>query len=285
MHSPSRSRNVRIAIRLDDSFPIMRYPLVVERTCPICGIVYPLTAHDLRWDRGKTCSKKCGSKLTGQKLSRQIVLSCAVCGTRFERPPSHVKTKHVFCSRACHYKGRSKGLVKRVVTKPYNLSDGTRQRLADLRRAQNAKRKAEGNYAHSEATKRKLRCTTSKAIAEGRIPRVSGFEKRVGTVLETLGVPHEPQRRFRDKKGRFGAVVDFFLPDQNVALEANGTFWHADPRVFPQGPKHASQKRTCSRYEKKRKFLQDRGIEIVEVWELDFNQDPEKAVRTALGLP
>jgi hypothetical protein len=175
-------------------------------------------------------------------------------------------------------------LVKRTITQPYSISEETRRQAAARLRAQNARRKAENRYAHSEATKRKLRLTTTKAIAEGRIPRVSGFEKRIGAVLEQLKEPNEPQKHFRDSKGRFGAVVDFFLPERNLALEANGTFWHADPRVFPNGPQHPSQERTCSRYDKKRSFLRARGIEIIEVWELDFDQDPEGSVRKALGL-
>jgi len=195
-----------------------------------------------------------------------------------------VKSEHLFCSRECHYKGRSIGLVKRICETPYQLSEETRQKFSRRLKAQNAKRVAEGRYAHSEATKQKLSVSVAKAISEGRISRVSGFEKRVGEILTAMGIMTEPQRGFRDTQGRFGAVVDFYLPHENLALEANGTFWHADPRVFPNGPTHYSQKRTLSRYEQKRAFLSSLGIRIIEVWELDFRQDPEGSVKAALGV-
>jgi G:T-mismatch repair DNA endonuclease (very short patch repair protein) len=136
----------------------------------------------------------------------------------------------------------------------------------------------------SDATKAKLRMTTAKAIAEGRIPRVSAFEKAVGETLTQLGVKVSPQHLFRAERGRIGAVVDFFLPDLNVALEANGTFWHADPREYPKGPEHPSQHRTVERYTRKAAFLAQLGIPVVEVWELDFRANPEQTVRNALHL-
>ena len=51
--------------------------------------------------------------------------SCATCGVEIKRKLSSVKKcKHgsMFCSRDCHYKGRSLGLTKRIVTQPYVFS-------------------------------------------------------------------------------------------------------------------------------------------------------------------
>ncbi len=50
--------------------------------------------------------------------------SCPTCGKSFTRHQSLLRSKHgsVFCSRACHYEGRSLGLTKRVVTKPYTYT-------------------------------------------------------------------------------------------------------------------------------------------------------------------
>jgi G:T-mismatch repair DNA endonuclease (very short patch repair protein) len=124
----------------------------------------------------------------------------------------------------------------------------------------------------------------AKAIAEGRIPRVSQLERDVGAVLNRLGVRTEAQFRFRLATGRFGAVVDFYLPDSNTVVEVNGTFWHVDPRVFPNGPIHPSQKRTLERYARKTALLQEQNIPLIEVWELDFRADPEGTVRKALSM-
>jgi G:T-mismatch repair DNA endonuclease (very short patch repair protein) len=125
----------------------------------------------------------------------------------------------------------------------------------------------------------------AKAIAEGRFARISKLEKTVGHVLRSLGIKLIPQYGIRGDGGRYVACVDFFLPDMNIAMEVNGTFWHSDIRVYPNGPVHFSQRRNMVKYNRKKNTLTQRGINLVEVWEIDFHKDPFGSVRLALGLP
>ena len=175
------------------------------------------------------------------------------------------------------------GLVGRKVETPYIIPEATRQAQAERRREMNVRRKAAGNYQHMEETKAKLSQTTSLAIAEGRIPRVSGLEMKVGEVLQRLGVPCVHQYYLRGPNGRYGAVLDYFLPEMGAALEFNGTFWHADPRIYPAGPIKRCQLRVAEKYEQKRTLLAELHIPLIEIWELDFKADPEGSVRKALG--
>jgi len=258
----------------------------MRRECPVCEKPYEADPKRLAYGRQTTYSRKCSYDLRKRNLTKQITLPCAVCGEDVVRPPSHVKSKTglVFCSGDCHYKGRGLGLSTRVVTKPYNVPDAVRLQFSEAQRERNHLRKAEGRYGHTEETKAKLSLATAKAIAEGRIPRVSEFERRVGETLRGLGINALSQHRFRGSQGRFAAVVDFYLPDRKLALEANGTFWHADPRVYPNGPEHPSQTRTLDKYTRKVKFLASVGVTVVEVWEQDFQSDPLAAVKAALAL-
>lgn len=184
----------------------------------------------------------------------------------------------------CHYEARRRGLVIREVLQPYNIPDEVRTKWAVLQRERNAKRKEEDRYACPEETKRKLSITTSRAIAEGRIPRVSKIEIAVGEVLTSLGVTHEGQYRIRGAGGRYTAVIDYYLPLEKIALEVNGTFWHADPRMYPSGPVYESQRRTQHRYSKKKELLAKKGLHLCELWEMDLMEDLEGTVKTALGL-
>lgn len=168
------------------------------------------------------------------------------------------------------------------MTTPYIIPEATRQAQAERQRAVNARRKATDNYRHTEETKAKLSQATALAIAEGRIPRVSGLELRVGEVLCHLGVSAIPQYRLRGAHGRYEAVLDYFLPELGAALEFNGTFWHADPRVYPTGPVKPCQVRVAEKYQRKLTLLAELHIPLIEVWELDFKADPEGSVRKAL---
>lgn len=264
---------------------------MVERKCPVCGTTYPANPSRLKHGRQTTCSRRCSYIRRGDKLTTSETKPCAVCGIPVTRPPSvqaHSKTDAFLCSPKCHYAARGEGIVRRTVSRPYNIPKDTRERMRKRIREQNARRAAEGRYGHTEETKRKLSKATAKAIAEGRIPRVSKLELTVKKELENLGVSFIHQKVFRDNRGRFGALPDFYLPTLGVALEVNGTFWHADPRSYPNGPQHPSQQRTHKKYEKKAAFMEARGIPIVELWEADLREDlsgaVQRAVRIAEGL-
>ena len=99
----------------------------VERKCPVCGQTYFADKVRLRHGRQTTCSRKCSYKLRALTLSQSKPYRCAVCGKEVLRSPAQVKSRFVFCSRECHYHGRSMGFVRRVVTQPYKVSEEGRK--------------------------------------------------------------------------------------------------------------------------------------------------------------
>jgi hypothetical protein len=58
-----------------------------------------------------------------------IELTCPVCGKTFEAYPSRLRdAKYTpVCSRECLYRGRTLGIIKREVTKPYNITEEGRE--------------------------------------------------------------------------------------------------------------------------------------------------------------
>lgn len=278
---------------------------MLERECPVCTTAYKADPRRLRQGRQTTCSRACSYALRGKQNSKQVTGACGVCGNPVSRPVSktkRTKCETLLCSRECHYKARSTGLVGREVESPYTIPDTVRAAQAGRMRQINAIRwgalkGCPGKVAVQWPTgargwvqgcpkdvRAKISVSVTKAIAEGKINPVSRLEIAVGKVLGAMGIPHEHQHAVRDPAGRFIGVIDYYLPDHGAALEVNGTYWHADPRKYPNGPVHASQARTASRYQRKREALHQRGIPLVEVWEVDFKADPEKAVLAALSL-
>ncbi|MFA6235247.1 MAG: hypothetical protein WC824_13815 [Bacteroidota bacterium] len=258
--------------------------MAIFRHCPVCGVPYEADPARLKYGRQTTCSRKCSYSLRGKKSSKgpTPIAPCAVCGIPTSRGKS--KSGIFLCSPKCHYQARGLGLVKRIVHSPYQISTEIRSAAAETMRKTNAARKASNGYGCSLETRAKISIGVAKAISEGRIPRVSKLEKTVGEILSLLGVRFAPQFHIRDTKGRFGAVVDFFLLDSNTALEINGTFWHADPRAYPSGPQHLSQKRTANQYALKMQFLKSLGIPVLELWEIDLRNNLEGSVRSLLNI-
>jgi len=253
----------------------------VPRTCPICDVAYEADSNRLKHGRQTTCSRKCSYEFRARKLTTSIALTCSTCGDEFDRVPSHIKSKHegVYCSRACHYAGRSAGLTKRVVTEPYEITEAGRKAAIE-----NGKRLAQwmkdnDGYGHTDETRARLSEITTQNIMSGKINRVSKIEDEVAEELTALGIDFTRQHGIRDPQtGRYIASLDFFLENQRVAVEVNGTFWHADPRVYDRSDLTAAQRRTVERYTRKVKLLGDLGIELLEIWEHEIREDVKKAV-------
>lgn len=259
---------------------------MLERECPVCQRTYIADPQRLKHGRQTTCSRACSYALRGQAKAVSSTEPCGVCGTRVTRPPSRqarARCATPLCSKTCHYRARKLGLVGRVLTKPMCIPQHTRAAQAERMRAVNTARKQTGNYSPAPEVRGKISLGVAKAIAEGRISRVSRLEVEVGAILQALGVRALPQYALHDEQGRFAAVLDYFLPDFGVALEVNGTYWHSDPRAYPNGPVKPSQHRVAGKYARKVGLLHQRGVPLAEVWEIDFRADPQQAVRDALS--
>lgn len=98
----------------------------VDMICPICGKAYQAKVARLKWSRQSSCSRACSYKFRVQEtIKSRTDITCAVCGKEFYRTPTQLsKAKHGnnFCSSDCHYKARSLGLTKRIVTEPYQYT-------------------------------------------------------------------------------------------------------------------------------------------------------------------
>ncbi len=254
------------------------------RDCLSCGKRYFADPGRLKHGRETTCSRACSYALRATKLEVPwVVFNCATCGVELSRPPTQVKGKYGgnFCSRKCHYAGRATGVTRRVVSKPYTVTEAGRAawKLGAVKTV--AKRRAGDNYVKSDATLAKMSIATARAIArtQGKFTS-SKIEDVVAAQLDALGVKYTRQRVVRDDGGRFAAVFDFWLTDLKIALELNGTFWHADPRVYPI-PTGDIQVRCVARYHRKLDLCQRLGIRVVEVWEMDLKKSPAEAVLNA----
>jgi 5-methylcytosine-specific restriction endonuclease McrA len=95
--------------------------LYIELKCGVCGKQYKANPVRVAHGRQTTCSRKCSYVARAVKRNKLSEYACAVCGNLVLRRPSQIISSYVFCSRTCHYRGRSLGLVKRIVLKPYQM--------------------------------------------------------------------------------------------------------------------------------------------------------------------
>jgi very-short-patch-repair endonuclease len=125
---------------------------------------------------------------------------------------------------------------------------------------------------------------TRKPTHRHKLPGTSKLEERFAKdFLERLGVKYIYQFEVKE----IGRWYDFYLPDHNLIIEVDGSYYHADPRVVTEDKLKPMHKRNMRVDEYKTKWALAHGIPIMRIWEKDINESPTKvfeALKKRLGL-
>lgn len=117
-----------------------------------------------------------------------------------------------------------------------------------------------------------------------KLPGTSKLEERFKEdFLKPLGVRYKYQFEAKD----IGRWFDFYLPDHNLIIEIDGSYYHADPRVITEDKLTPMHRRNMKVDELKNRWALAHGIPIIRIWEKDINENPKKvleALRVRLGL-
>lgn len=106
---------------------------------------------------------------------------------------------------------------------------------------------------------------TADQISQGRTGKsYNKFENRVADMLDAQGQVYVRQYRL----GRYS--FDFYIPETNTLVEAHGTFWHADPRFYPNRDNLSKiQVHNIENDAKKSAYAIQHGYKLHIVWESD----------------
>jgi len=128
--------------------------------------------------------------------------------------------------------------------------------------------KARHITSHSKESKLKMAEATAKGWAEGRFNKTTSIHIKVRDFLETLELTEWVEEEVQVKY----FSMDFAFPSVKIAIECQGTFFHVDPRVYPNGPICKIQRRNYGRDKAKRKICcEQEGWVIIEIWETEIN--------------
>lgn len=127
-------------------------------------------------------------------------------------------------------------------------------------------------------TKNKKKRTVSKTKAVGKTVRVhpkygtSKLEEDFARdFLDKLGVKYIYQFEAKD----IGRFYDFYLPEHNLIIECDGSWYHSDPRLVKEEEMNPMQKHNKRIDEYKDKWALMHGIPILRVWEKDIRENPK----------
>lgn len=69
---------------------------------------------------------------------------------------------------------------------------------------------------------------------------------------------------------------DIFIPDKNLIIEINGTYWHCDKRKYINGPINKIQENKLKKDEIKYKYLKENKYNLLIIWEDDIRNNSKE---------
>lgn len=87
--------------------------------------------------------------------------------------------------------------------------------------------------------------------------------------LDRLGVEYE----YQYKAESIGRYYDFRINPNGPIIEIQGTYWHADPRVYEDKNLNRTQRRDRKIDEIKKTWCALHGIKLIYIWEKDINEN------------
>ena len=135
---------------------------------------------------------------------------------------------------------------------------------------------------YDEATKTRRAVKAEIFGNEGK-GKDTSIEIFVEDFLKENNIEYVPQKALR------WCNYDFYLTEENIAIEVMGEFWHCDARVYPEGPKNEIQRKNLDKNTMKRDICKSLEIPLIEIWEYDINLNPqnvkEKMLKTIKNPP
>ena len=120
----------------------------------------------------------------------------------------------------------------------------------------------------------------SSSAIMNKFAKINGFQDNKGNSIISV---QEFVSKFIKEELKINVLEEFhvgkYITDILVGtldIEIQGTYWHADPRFYPQETISESQKQHIERDRLKKEYFEKKGIKILYLWEYDIISNPQK---------
>ena len=83
--------------------------------------------------------------------------------------------------------------------------------------------------------------------------------------------------------------IDFIIDDIKLAIEFNGDYWHANPKIYKEndllkrpGGKLIKAKQIWDWDKFRKEFLEFNGYKLITIWEADYRNNPDLVLQNCL---
>lgn len=96
-------------------------------------------------------------------------------------------------------------------------------------------------------------------------------ERMIQEILNKIEVDYVREKYIKHRTFRCDFIVD-----NKYIIEANGDYWHGNPRLFNEKDLNAIQKDRIERDKRKKEYALSKGYFFIEVWEMDLYNKYDK---------
>lgn len=108
-------------------------------------------------------------------------------------------------------------------------------------------------------------------LISGEFSISSKIEKKfVKECVEPLGIEYVTQHYIKE----LCHYCDVYIPSKNLIVEFQGDYWHGNPKKYTKEELSDYQLEKVEKDEKLRAYCVGHNIGLIEVWESDYNRDP-----------
>ncbi|MEM4995022.1 hypothetical protein WKH56_20870 [Priestia sp. SB1] len=237
----------------------------VDVNCDECGVGFKKFPYEIRYTKNY-CSQECNMKALKKRnpnpTKDKIKLNCKNCNEDFLVHESHSKGDNKFCSHKCYSEFRS---VYYVGEKNPSFNSVKKECLCCNKEIDVPQHKLEINkffFCSSECYQKKRWEVVEYNFAKTKI------HLKVCEILTNMQISYVEEKMFNYYS------VDIYLPEQNLAIEVMGDYWHAHPYKYSKEKLHESQSNNVTRDKAKNTYLtKNCGVEVLYLWESDINNN------------
>lgn len=242
----------------------------IDKICESCGDSFKVKESDLKYGRGKCCSRKCVDKNKKQTYKGKLNPMFG----KFHSDETKILKSEIMKELWCDDIHRNKVKESQDIFFKRAASDGTWDRANEKRELfwQNKIGRSSnwcGNYGERDGDKtfiKKYGMTSIEYATSFLENNRTSIEIYTEFILTENKIENIPQYNYK------GYNFDFYLPTENILIECDGDYWHG----FGKLDEELDDAQTRSRNNDKIKnnlVYKSKNIKLLRFWEHEIHQE------------
>ncbi|HEY5588010.1 MAG TPA: hypothetical protein VIK86_03535 [Candidatus Paceibacterota bacterium] len=255
----------------------------IKYNCDLCGKEFITNPSKIKQTKNHFCSVKCADTFRSEQAHE--IRKCEICGKEFECLKSCTQK---MCSIQCQGKWQSQNLIGENAN-GYNKNISIEQRtliciccgkefLVNPFKIESAKccsnECRQKWYAEvisqTDEWRKTAQIRAVNMLENGTFGRTdTEAQRELNSILDKINVKYINEKAFNY------CAVDNYLPEHNLIVECQGTYWHTDNRFYSTINYSMQVNRIRMDKIKHINIKKDHNIEILYLWEYDILNNPE----------